>query len=128
MRIGIDLYDLKPNMKQGINVYSESLVNGFLNLKEKFTLQLCVNKDYLKYARSKFKSAVTFYWVREINRIQKIKCSQVPSEQLCFTLCTDLRTPAASGFENLIFLKSRIKWKIGVNLNLFFKKSKPGVW
>ena len=65
MRIGIDLYDLKPNMKQGINVYSESLVNGFLNLKEKFTLQLYVNKDYLKYARSKFKSKKTNFFSYE---------------------------------------------------------------
>ena len=43
MRIGIDLIDLSPKTNQGINVYSENLVDGFLKLSNKFTLQLYVN-------------------------------------------------------------------------------------
>ena len=56
MRIGIDLIDLHPKTNQGINVYSENLVDGFLKLSNKFTLQLYVNNVYYKYAKKKFKS------------------------------------------------------------------------
>jgi len=56
MRIGIDFIDLFPKTNQGINVYSENLIEGFLKLSEKFTLQLYVNDSYYKYAKKKFKS------------------------------------------------------------------------
>ena len=35
MRIGIDLIELFPKNNQGINVYAENLVKGFLDLNEK---------------------------------------------------------------------------------------------
>tara|TARA_B100001059_G_scaffold38053_1_gene30784 strand:- start:1 stop:195 length:195 start_codon:yes stop_codon:yes gene_type:complete len=53
MRIGIDFIDLFPKTNQGINVYSENLIEGFLKLSEKFTLQLYVNDSYYKYAKKK---------------------------------------------------------------------------
>ena len=53
MRIGIDFIDLFPKTNQGINVYSENLIEGFLKLSEKFTLQLYVNDAYYNYAKKK---------------------------------------------------------------------------
>jgi len=59
MRIGIDLIDLAPKMSQGINVYSENLVKGFIKLNKKVKLQLYVNKNYYNYAVKEFKSKNT---------------------------------------------------------------------
>ena len=54
MRIGIDLIELFPKNNQGINVYAENLVKGFLDLNEKITFQIYVNKDYYNYAKKIF--------------------------------------------------------------------------
>ena len=58
MRIGIDFIDLFPKTNQGINVYSENLIEGFLKLSEKFTLQLYVNDAYYKYAKKNLGNTV----------------------------------------------------------------------
>ena len=54
MRIGIDLIDLVPKNNQGINVYSENLVNGFIKFNKKIKLQIYVSKKYSEFAKKKF--------------------------------------------------------------------------
>ncbi len=72
MKIGVDFIDLLPKANQGINVYSENLIEGFLKLSEKFTLQLYVNETYYNYAKKKFKSKKINIFVYK-NKNKKIK-------------------------------------------------------
>ncbi len=56
MKIGIELIDLYPKINQGINVYSENLVENFLKLNKKTEIQLYVNDAYYLFAKNRFKS------------------------------------------------------------------------
>ena len=55
MRIGIDLIDLVPKNNQGINVYSENLVKGFIKFNKKTTSK--------KFINSNFKKLESFKWL-----------------------------------------------------------------
>ena len=59
MRIGIDLIDLVPKNNQGINVYSENLVKGFIKFNKKIKLQIYVSKKYFEFAKKNFKGKNT---------------------------------------------------------------------
>lgn len=73
MKIGIDLLDLKPNMNQGINVYSENLVKGLDKINGKFNIQIYVNNEYYKYASREFKSKkIKIIKYNKTNRIKHI--------------------------------------------------------